>query len=147
MPSSYPGQHTLSRAAHRKRESLQHKNTRSCPLCSCTPEDTCHTPRTHSHLFPQAEERRKKRKTWIECRKIRPCQCLNRLNTQLTNWCVVYLRRCVFLSLWACSRACTNRGCLPASGRYSCVHRCCHCTCVHCHGLTGANTKTYWKSN
>lgn len=59
MPSSYPGQRTRSRAAHQKRENLRRKNTRSCPLCSCTLEDTSRTPHTHPRLFPNAEDVRK----------------------------------------------------------------------------------------
>lgn len=48
--SSHPEQHTLYRVAHRQRGNRQRKNTHSFPLCSCTPEDKCHTPHTRSRL-------------------------------------------------------------------------------------------------
>lgn len=48
---SYPERHTLSHVAPQKRQNLWHKNIHSCPLCSCTPEDMCRIPHTHSHLM------------------------------------------------------------------------------------------------
>lgn len=51
---SYPGQHTLSHVARQKSENLQHKNTHSCPLCSCTPEDMCQI--LHIHLYLQEKQ-------------------------------------------------------------------------------------------
>lgn len=87
MLSSYPEQHTLFHAAHQKSESLQHKNTHSCPLCSYTPEDMCRTPHIHSHLFPKTEDMYKMRKNmnWME--KLPLYQCLNGLSSWLTISC------------------------------------------------------------
>lgn len=51
----YLVQHILSHVAHQKIQNLQHKNTHSCPLCSCTPGDMCRTPHTHSHLLPKTK--------------------------------------------------------------------------------------------
>lgn len=53
---SYPEQHTLSHVAPQKRQNLWHKNTHSCPSCSCTPEDMCRIPHTHSHLVWKTKE-------------------------------------------------------------------------------------------
>lgn len=125
----YPGQHILSRAAPRTRGSLQRRNTRSCPLYSYTPEDTSHTPHTHSHLSPKRENRR----SAVICE-------VNVDSVRLADCSVAHLHRCVFHSLWACSLTCRSTGSLPPSGQYSCVHRCCHCMCARCHDLTREDT-------
>lgn len=121
---SYPEQHTPSHVAPQKRQTLRHKSTHSCPSCSCTPEDTCRTPHTRSHLLWKRKEQ-----FW-------------------DRWCKstgdhsgrdLYLHTRVFPLLWVCIQAGMNKSSLPLSDQCSCVRRYCHCMCAYFHGLTGEN--------
>lgn len=104
-------------------------------LCVLALLRTCAIHLTLIHIcFQKQKKWAKMRKTWVDYRKVLLVELLDQ---------DLYLHRCVFLSFWACSRACMNKVSLPPLGRYSCVHRYCHCTCAHCLGLTGGNTKIY----
>lgn len=127
--SSHPEQRSLSRAAHRQRGNRQRKNTRSFPLCSCTPEDTCHTPHTRSRLR-------------VKLRKLELILEIHSVPFFFFSGLKRYLHSCAFLSLWTCSPVCMNKLSHRPVGWCSCAHRCCRCTCDCCLGLTGENHKT-----
>lgn len=119
---SYPAQRTLSHVAPQKRQTHRHKNTHSCPSCSCIPEDTCRTPHTRSHLLWKMKEQFWNR--WCK-------------SNGDHSGCDPYLHTRVFQLLWVCIQACTNKLSLPPSDQYSCVRRYCPCMCVHFPGLKG----------